>query len=674
MGRTSLILSSNRSRPTWLVFALAVAATPASAQTRHIQFADLGREVGLEQARISPDGEQVAVVMRRANYEDNRFDRSLVLVDVHSGVTRVLTPGRHNIAEPRWSPAGDRVAFRDSEDGKPAQLYVLPLGGGEAQRVTDQKRGVQTYVWHPDGASFAFLGEEEPVEPTGEERHNKSFEVGDNVYLAQSASLPVQVWLVPASGGKSKRLTSAPRSVTGVTWTGDGKSLVLGVQPGPFSSDGLKSTLVTFEIDSGAERPIAASPSLLSSFTASPDGRLLALSHPRGPEPFFRPNTVSVASIAGGEPRLVTGGLDRHIQSVSWLPDNSGLLVLAPDGTRVGAWVARLDAPARRLDFGSIDPSSSFDFSKAGPAVFIGQEPHRPAELYLLPSLEASPRRITDQNREIAALDLGRVETIRWDGPDGFKENGVLIYPPGAEPGRRYPLVLSIHGGPMGTSTEGWSAFGQLLAAQGWMVFEPNYRGSNNLGDAYQRAVINDAGDGPGRDVMAGVKAVKALGVVDESQVAVSGWSYGGYMTAWLTSHYQGWRAAVAGAAVTDWYDWYSLADLNVWAGFGLNGSPWRNNNAANYWRQSPMAYAHLIKTPTLILSDVGDPRVTVTQSYKLYHALKDNGVEVQFIAYPIGGHFPADPVHQRDVYRRWIGWIDQHFKGATPNASGAGR
>jgi dipeptidyl aminopeptidase/acylaminoacyl peptidase len=155
---------------------------------------------------------------------------------------------------------------------------------------------------------------------------------------------------------------------------------------------------------------------------------------------------------------------------------------------------------------------------------------------------------------------------------------------------------------------------------------------------------------------------VKAMGIVDEDRIAVSGWSYGGYMTAWLTAHYQGWRAAVAGAAVTDWFDWYSLADMNTWAGLGLGGSPWLNDNAMNYWRQSPMAYAHQIRTPTLILSTTGDPRVTVTQSYKLYHALRDNGVEVTFIAYPTGGHFPPDPVHQRDLRRRWIDWIRKEF------------
>lgn len=219
----------------------------------------------------------------------------------------------------------------------------------------------------------------------------------------------------------------------------------------------------------------------------------------------------------------------------------------------------------------------------------------------------------------------------------------------------------------MGASTEAFSTANQIMAARGWLVFSPNYRGSSTQGEAFQTAVINDAGEGPGRDVMSGVAVLKERGIVDESRVAVSGWSYGGYMTTWLTGNYDGWAAAVAGAAVTDWFDYYSMADINTWVGYGLNGSPFLNDNYPNYWEQSPIAYAHQIRTPTLILSNTGDERVTISQSYKLYHALKDNGVEVEFIAYPLPGHFPSDPVHRRDVRRRWIQWIEEHFeRGVT--------
>jgi dipeptidyl aminopeptidase/acylaminoacyl peptidase len=211
-------------------------------------------------------------------------------------------------------------------------------------------------------------------------------------------------------------------------------------------------------------------------------------------------------------------------------------------------------------------------------------------------------------------------------------------------------------------STVAFDMRAQLFAARGWLVFSPNYRGSSNLGRAYQHAVVNDAGAGPGRDVMAGIEAVKSLGIVDDDRIAVSGWSYGGFMTTWLTAHYGGWAAAVAGAPMTDWFDWYTLSDLNVWTAYGLGGSPWKDGNDEGYRRQSPITHAHRIRTPMLILSNTYDPRVSVTQSFKLYSVLRDHGVPVKFIAYPVPGHYPADPVHRRDVLRRWMDWIEDHF------------
>jgi dipeptidyl aminopeptidase/acylaminoacyl peptidase len=279
----------------------------------------------------------------------------------------------------------------------------------------------------------------------------------------------------------------------------------------------------------------------------------------------------------------------------------------------------------------------------------------------------AAPRRLTDLNRDIASLSLGRTEKIEWQS-DGFTHNGILTYPPGFTPTGKYPLVLVIHGGPRAASLESFSAQAQLMAAHGWVVFQPNYRGSDQLGSAYQHAIFNDAGDGPGRDVMAGVGAVKRRSFVDESKVAVSGWSYGGYMTSWLLGHYQGWRVAVAGAPVTDWLDQYNLSDGNVGGAGSFGGSPWTGNYLAAYIAQSPITYAPKIKTPTLVMQNTGDFRVTVTQGYKLYHALKDNGVETKFVGYPIPGHNAADPVRQRDVQRRWVGWIEQHFAAARPS------
>jgi len=295
---------------------------------------------------------------------------------------------------------------------------------------------------------------------------------------------------------------------------------------------------------------------------------------------------------------------------------------------------------------------------------FIASAPDRPNELFWRESATGTPERLTDFNAHIAAMDLGRVETVEWDGPDGFRMNGVLTYPPGFATGGQYPLVLYIHGGPTASSKESFSTRAQLLAAQGWLVFEPNYRGSDNLGNAYKSAIWNDAGAGPGRDVMSGVEVLKRRGIVDETRMAVSGWSYGGYMTTWLLGNYPDvWKAGVAGAPVTSIVDQYDLGDANVRRGYALGGSiytdPARMQAAIE---QSPLTYAAKVKAPTLLMSNTGDYRVPITQSYRFYHTLRDNGVEVQFIGYPLPGHSPSDPAHQKDVDRRWIDWIRKYF------------
>jgi dipeptidyl aminopeptidase/acylaminoacyl peptidase len=502
---------------------------------------------------------------------------------------------------------------------------------------------------------------ESSEELEGEERHNKSFEVGDNSFLTREAPKSAHLWQVPVAGGDAERLTEGVTSIAGFVVSPDGQSVALEVIPLPHSGEGIRTTVRMLDLDSGEQRDFAGDPPVYP-LRFSPDGGYLAYIRTRGPEPYFHPWGIFVKPVDGGEEVSATAHIDRSLGNMAWLPDGRSILVIGTDLTANTFWYQPLDGASQRLDLGEVHPVLGPAVTDDGTVVFIGRETHRPSELYAMKAGVWEPRRLTGFNDALAEMKLGRVETVTWDGPDGFRQNGVLVYPPDFQEGRRYPLVLNIHGGPMGTSTEAFSTFNQIMAAQGWLVFGPNYRGSSTQGKAFQSAVINDAGEGPGRDVMSGVAAVKALDIVDDTRVAVSGWSYGGYMTAWLTAHYDGWAAAMAGAAVTDWFDWYNMADMNVWAGFGLGGSPWLNDNAMNYWRQSPMAYAHQIRTPTLILSTTGDERVTVSQSYKLYHALKDNGVEVQFIAYPVPGHFPPDPVHQRDLRRRWVEWIAEHF------------
>ena len=253
---------------------------------------------------------------------------------------------------------------------------------------------------------------------------------------------------------------------------------------------------------------------------------------------------------------------------------------------------------------------------------------------------------------------------MEWKS-DNYTCNGIVTYPPNFDPMKKYPLVLIIHGGPQSASLATFNAQAQYAASRGFIVFAPNYRGSDNLGNAFDNAIMTDAGDGPGRDVMMAVNILKRKIYVDTARVAVSGWSYGGYMTTWLIGHYpNGWKCAVAGAPVTDIVSQYSFGDYGPGRKFSQGGaSPYTSDSVMQSWmKQSPIYNVGRVKTPTLLIHDVGDERVPIVESYTFFRGLRDNNVEAKFIAIPVPGHSPGDPVHSRESSRAWMQWLDEHL------------
>jgi dipeptidyl aminopeptidase/acylaminoacyl peptidase len=666
---------------------VAVLVASAAAQSRRMELGDLGRIVRLSDPQIAPDGKSIVVVMSRANYDENRYDADLVMIDIASGGQRALTHDRRGVGQPRFSPSGDRLAFLASvapAPGQPAraQIFLTPLAGGDARRVTNAPKGVQHYAWSPDGRTIAYATEDEAEKKTGPERFNDSFEIENDDVFVQSQRLPTHVWIVPAEGGESKRLTSGSWSLpisyppgppaSPLTWSPDGRSIAVVRLATPHSGDNDRATIQVVDVATGQMRGLTGRERYEGQPVFSPDGSQIAYWQPRDGDT-GSVNEIHVAPSAGGTGRSITRALDRNVARSIWMPDGKTLLVGANDNTKVSLWLQPLDGAARKLDLGPASPSSSFwvdvAVGKDGSMAFTATDPMRPAELYYMSSPTAPPKRLTNVNAEIAALSLGRTDVITWKS-DGFTHNGTLTYPSDFSPGHKYPLVLVIHGGPRAASLETFAASPQIMAAKGWVVFQPNYRGSDQIGSAYQRAIVNDAGAGPGRDVIAGLEAVKQRGFVDTTKIAVSGWSYGGYMTTWLLGNYTGWRVAVAGAAVTDWMDQYNLGDSNVRRGAAFGGSPWTDPKRLQaFMEQSPIAYVSKIRTPTLVMTNTQDYRVPPTQSFKLYHALRDNGVPTKFIGYPIPGHNANDPVRSVDVQRRWIGWIEQYFNEVTTSS-----
>ena len=650
-----------------LLVPLALTGLSAAGDDRY-RLSDLSLRVRLSDPQISPDGRSIALAVSRPDTAANSWQGEIVAIDVGTREQRVLTR-RRGARLARWSPSGDRLAFLASTDHG-SQIHVLPMAQGEAVAITEAPAGVRTFTWSPDGATFAYVAAEK--EPPADGR-DTPFVVGNNHYLATESPRPSHIYLVGADGGEARQLTSGLNLATSfgpapLSFSPDGRLLAFVPVRGLHSGDADMTAVHVLEIETGEVRPITGADRFEGTARFTPDGSRIAYAYPRDG---IAANLTEVylAPAAGGRGSSGTRGLDREVRLQGWLRDGTTMLLSGLDGTRGALWLH--GSATRRLDLGEVASLRGVALGASDEIAFVGSTSVRPAELYYMASPSSPPQRLTSFHDEIAGRLLGRTETITWQGPDGFEQDGVLVFPPGFRrwvPRRgtdgKYPLVLSIHGGPTATSTEGFSDLPQLLAARGWVVFQPNYRGSNHRGNAFQSAIANDCAEGPGRDVMAGVEAVKARGFVDSERIAVSGWSYGGWMTAWLIGRYpDAWRAAVAGAAPVDATDMTALSDLNVMIRHCLTSSPWIGTRYQEYLAQSPIAHFSKLRTPTLILSKTGDSRVTVTGSYKLFHALRDNGVETEFVGYPGPGHFPSGPAGRHDVYRRWIEWLARYLE-----------
>ncbi|MFN8586742.1 MAG: S9 family peptidase [Candidatus Eisenbacteria bacterium] len=662
-----------------IVLALAALAAFASAAAaaESFTFETLRRVAAVSAPDVSPDGRDVAFVVSRPDYEVDQNLSELWTVPVAGGEARQLTFSRKHAGAPAWSPDGAAIAFLAPAADDLTQVWLLPFRGGEARQVTRSATGVEQFAWRPDGSAIAYVAADTTAKKKGEEKFVTAFDVGAQDLFLRSKLPSRHIWLQEISGGAAKRLTGGGWSVEFVlppssppsplSWSPDGRTLAFARVPAPESGRFDSVSVALLDVASGTVKPFDDVKRWQSNPKFTPDGKALVYWMPRdGRGDAGLENQWWLKPLAGGEARSLTRALDRNVFTGEWLPDGRTLLVGANSEATTGLWTVPLEGAAKRVDTGGLVVNGAFGFdytvARTGAIVFTATSPTRPAELYAMDSPGAKPRRLTRLNAWVDSVALGRTERVTWTN-DGFTEDGVLVTPPGFDPAKKYPLVLVIHGGPTASSKTNFNTMAQLMAAEGWCVFSPNYRGSDNLGVAYQSAIHSDWGPGPGRDVMAGVAALEARGWVDRTRIAATGWSYGGYMTSWLIGNYPDkWRVAVAGAPVTSWADQYNLSDGNVSLRHDMGGSPWVGDRAEFYRQQSPITFATKAKAPTLVMAHMEDFRVPPAQAMSLYRALQDNGVETQFIGFPGRTHNPGDPVNQRERTKLWIEWVRRHF------------
>ena len=655
----------------FLMLSLAFFSLAASAQVHKesFQLKDLRKIVRLSSPKISPNGKEVAVIVTKPDWKTDKTKQKIELINCNDASCRTITYQRKGISSLNWSPDGTKLAFlaHDSKT-KHTQLFVMPMNGGDPIRITDSKTGVTSYSWSPNGEKIAYIAQDTVPNPKQIKHHEDAFKVTDNNYEVRAAVEPWHLWVISSTGKNAKRLTSGKwslradqGSMSKPAWTPDGKSIVFQKFPNVWEGNAWHSVLDEVHVKTG-KISVLVSEEGSGSPEFAPKGSALAFIRPRNGD---QNNGFAVYIRKDGKIYDATAALARNFNSFAWLPDGKNLLLLGKKGTLSSIWEQPLKGNSKVLDLDHINVNDgSLSVAKNGSFVFTGSTSEHPMELYLMRSVNSKPVQLTYVNNFVDSIALGKSVTVHWKGPGGFEEDGVLTYPVHFEKGKKYPLALVIHGGPEWASTLSFSSLAQLLAAQGMLVFQPNYRGSTNLGDAYQHAIYRNTGKGPGEDVMAGIKKVENMGIVDKNRIGVSGWSYGGYMTSWLIGYYPDiWKAAVSGAALNDWVMDYTIAYYQRGDLYFFGGSPW----VKKYWKiwreQSPIVLSTRVKTPTLILGDAGDPNVPIVNSYEMFHALRDNGVTVEFYVYPTNTHFPHDIVRTTDIYKKWVDWLVKYLK-----------
>jgi dipeptidyl aminopeptidase/acylaminoacyl peptidase len=624
---------------------------------------------------ISPDGKSVAWVETKGRNGDASAPAGAYVAELNSTAAprRVAggdgTRAEHGLA---WSNDGKQLAFlATTEKSGQMQLYVAPVTSKSARRLTDLRGVLASPRWSPDGKQIAVLHAEGASQPSGPTQPATP-EVGE-----VGAPAPAQrLAIVDAESGRVRATSPASLHVHEYEWSPDSKQLVAIASPPPGDSNWYVARLYAVSAGTGEVREILKPTTQIAVPRWSPDGKTIAFIGGLMSDEGANGGDIFTVPAAGGEPRNRTPGLKASASWLAWLPSSDRILFAEHvDG---GTGIATLDIDSGRV---TTSWSGSETISDGGwsPAVSLARDGNASAGIRHsfrhAPEVWAGPigawQQVTHANRD-AKVAWGEVKNLHWKS-DSWEVQGWLLYPRDYDAKKRYPLVVSVHGGPASCRHPAWpGSFFDLavLAQAGYFVFFPNPRGSFGRGEAFTRANVKDFGHGDLRDIQTGVDAVLKTVPVDPDRLAIAGWSYGGYMTMWAVTQTRRFRCAVAGAGIANWQSYYGQNGIDQWLLPYFGATVY--DDPAVYARSSPINFIKQVRTPTLILVGERDAECPVPQSREFWHALKTLDVPTQLVVYPGEGHGFASPEHKRDVMRRTVGWLDKYLHADGASEGGA--
>jgi dipeptidyl aminopeptidase/acylaminoacyl peptidase len=657
------------------------AVAPAAAQP--VPFDQIATALGsvhqFSQVALSPDG-------RRFAYVETDGDRNAIrLADVarpKAAHTITACPGRKcDEGDLAWSPDGRRLAFVTTDARGQGQIAVEDFAvPGGARVLTAAKGPLSTPRWSPDGTRIALLyspGAPRPPSPLGPSAPAGGV-IGGRFYEQRLAVIPARA----SSSGQATSSGPAPIRLLGPAdlnvyeydWSPDGTRFAATAAHGNGDANWWVAELYTIDERSGAAAKIHHPELQIASPRWSGDGQRIAYIGGIMSDEAITGGDVYVVPAAGGAATDVTPNLKASVTTIAWNGSRSRILATELAGDRMV--IAAIDPDAKRQQqlwsgqetiyasgFAGIAPGDAgVSVSRDGKvAATIRQSITAPPEIAI--GRLGAMHDATAANARVRRL-TGPARSLTWTG-DGNSVQGWLIFPPDAKPGVRYPIVTYIHGGPAFAHypifPSGPLAFDAMLAARGYIVFEPNPRGSYGQGESFTRANVKDFGYGDLRDILGGLDAIGQTIPVDPKRIGIFGWSYGGYMTMWSLTQTNRFKAAVSGAGVSDWLSYYGTNEIDTWMlpyfGATIYDDP------SVYAKSSPINYIKAVKTPTLMVAGDRDAEVPVTQSYEYWHALRELGVPSELVIYPGEGHLFQKPANQRDVAQRVAGWFDRWLK-----------
>jgi dipeptidyl aminopeptidase/acylaminoacyl peptidase len=619
---------------------------------------------------VSPDGKRVAFTVTQAamTTESSSYISQVYLADSDGSPPKQLTTGEFSSFAPQWSPDGGCIAFLSRNN-----IWLLPLSDENVQQVTEVPTRVSSFKWSLDGSKIAFTAADEPTPEEEQAVREKNDPRVDDQHVKKQRLYLVSLAELARGPSRGHPLTGsdihvgAPEVPEAYSWSPDGKTIVFAHCLSPQQNDWPSTRLGRLSLEDGSIQPVGPGEAVAFNPVISPDGQWLAYKvydHPA----WEWASVLHVLPMDGGPARPLAETHDRRPDLIGWSADGEWLYFLETYGThhRLCALPVDGNPPVVLLDpAGCVDNAS---LNKTSSALgFTLQAAAEPPEVYLTPLDTISPVQMSQVNAEFHQIPMGRTEVIHWKSVDGLEIEGLLTYPIDYERDRCYPLLLCVHGGPANAWMQFFigmqSFYGPIatFASNGYAILRCNVRGSTGYGKAFRQGNYRDWGGKDVQDLLTGVDYVIDLGVADPERLGITGWSYGGYLTAATLTQTDRFKAAVIGAGMTNLVSYSMGNDSPSFLASHFGGEVWEV--ADLLLERSPIVHANRVTTPTLILHGEHDQRVPIWQGYEFYNALKRCGIPTQMVVYPHTGHVPSEPKLLLDVMNRILTWMEQFLK-----------